>query len=133
MKKAVQRAVNDEPYKMNHSQIKVMDIIWELEPISAKEVTLQAAGRYGWNKNTTYTVLKTLVEKGSVSRIEPGFVCKSLVPIDAVRNQETRSLIDRLFGGSPGMFLSAFFENESLSDDEMKNLRRLIDSDEKDR
>lgn len=104
-----------------------MDIIWAREPLSAKDVTLSAGERYGWNKNTTYTILKSLVEKGYVRRGEPNFICTSLVPIGQVRNTETRSLIDRLFGGSPSAFLSAFFEDEQLSDQDMDELRRLID------
>jgi len=41
-----------------------MEIIWENEPISAKQISLIAAEQIGWNKNTTYTVIKKLESKG---------------------------------------------------------------------
>jgi predicted transcriptional regulator len=47
--------------KLFDSEIKVMEIIWENEPISAKQVSLIAAEQIGWNKNTTYTVIKKKV------------------------------------------------------------------------
>ncbi|MCI6729486.1 MAG: BlaI/MecI/CopY family transcriptional regulator, partial [Clostridiales bacterium] len=37
-----------------------MELIWDNAPIHAKDVALLAAERIGWNKNTTYTVLKKL-------------------------------------------------------------------------
>lgn len=114
--------------RLNNSELKVMDIVWSDEPVSAKDVTLCAAQRYGWNKNTTYTILKSLVEKQYVRRDEPNFMCTSLVPIGTVRVAETRSLIDRLFGGSPSAFLSAFFEDEQLSPGDIEELRRIIDA-----
>ena len=61
------------------SEIKLMEILWRLEPVSAKEASLAAEKEIGWNKNTTYTVLKKLVEKGYVKRQEPGFICTSLI------------------------------------------------------
>ena len=46
---------------MFESEIKVMEIIWEKAPVSAKEISLVAANTIGWNKNTTYTVINKLV------------------------------------------------------------------------
>lgn len=73
--------------KIFDSEIKLMEIIWRDEPVSAKAVSLAAEKEIGWNKNTTYTVLKKLIDKGYVRREEPGFVCSSLI----TRGAETRS------------------------------------------
>jgi len=40
------------------------------EPISAKQISLIAAEQIGWNKNTTYTVIKKLESKGYIKREE---------------------------------------------------------------
>ena len=50
--------------KLFDSELKVMEIIWEKGAISAKEISLIAADSIGWNKNTTYTVIKKLEAKG---------------------------------------------------------------------
>lgn len=42
------------------SEAKVMEILWDCGPLSAKEISLIAADSIGWNKNTTYTVIKKI-------------------------------------------------------------------------
>ena len=83
--------------KLFDSEAKVMDIIWEKGPLSAKEISLIAAESIGWNKNTTYTVIKKLEAKGFIRRDEPGFICTPLVTRGEVQKQETESLINRRF------------------------------------
>ena len=113
--------------KLFDSEIKVMEIIWENEPVSAKQVSLIAAEKIGWNKNTTYTIIKKLENKGFIKREEPGFTCSSLVSRDDTRRAETQSLIDKLFGGSKKALFSAIIEDEKLSADELKELREMIE------
>jgi len=38
--------------KLFDSELKLMDIVWDKEPVSAKEITLIAAETIGWNKNS---------------------------------------------------------------------------------
>ena len=93
--------------KLFDSEAKVMDILWEKAPISAKEVSRIAAETIGWNKNTTYTVLKKLVAKGFIRREDPGFICTPLVSRDRVQKQEVATIIKLLFGGSRKAIFSA--------------------------
>ncbi len=113
--------------KIFDSEIKVMEIVWENEPISAKAISQIAADTIGWNKNTTYTVIKKLEAKGVLHREEPGFICTSLLSRHDVRREETQSLIDRLFGGSKKALFSALLEDESLSAEELQILREMIE------
>jgi len=113
--------------KIFDSEIKVMEIVWENEPITAKQVSVIAAQTIGWNKNTTYTVIKKLEAKGFIKRDEPNFVCTSLVSRDEVRREETHALIDKLFGGSKKALFSSLLEDEKLSEDEIAELRKMID------
>lgn len=114
--------------KIFDSEIKVMELVWAHEPVSAKELTLLAAEGIGWNKNTTYTVIKKLEAKGYLHRQEPGFICTSLVSRQDVRQSETRSLVDRLFGGSRKALFSALLEDEKLTSEDLEELRRMIET-----
>ena len=60
--------------KLFDSELKVMEFIWDNEPVSAKDLSLLAAKETGWNKNTTYTVIKKLESKGYIKRNDPGFI-----------------------------------------------------------
>ena len=113
--------------KLFDSEAKVMEILWERGPLSAKEVSLIAADAIGWNKNTTYTVIKKLEAKGFIRRDEPGFVCTPLVTKDEIQKKEAKSLLDKVFGGSRKALFSALLEDEKLSKNEIEELRKLID------
>ena len=105
-----------------------MEIVWEKSPISAKEISLIAAETIGWNKNTTYTVIGKLEKKGFIQRQEPGFICTPLVSQSQMQKVEAASLVKKLFGGSRKALFSALLEDEPLSDEEIKELRKLIDN-----
>jgi predicted transcriptional regulator len=113
--------------KLFDSEIKVMEIIWENEPISAKQVSLIAAEQIGWNKNTTYTVIKKIEGKGYIKREEPGFICSSLVSRENVCKTEAQSLVDKLFGGSKKALFSALLEDEKFSSADLNELRKMIE------
>ena len=113
--------------KLFDSEIKVMEIIWEKGPLSAKEISLIAADTIGWNKNTTYTVIKKLEAKGFIRRDEPGFICTPLVSREQMQKQETESLINKFYGGSKRALFSALLDKEDLTDEQVEELQRLID------
>lgn len=103
-----------------------MEFIWEMEPITAKELSALANEKYGWNKNTTYTVIKKLLEKEVIERTEPNFVCTSLIKKETVQKAETNQLIKRLYQGSKKAFFAAFLEDETLSREEYEELKELL-------
>ena len=113
--------------KLFDSEAKVMEIIWNRGPLSAKEISLIAAESIGWNKNTTYTVIKKLESKGFIKRTDPGFICTPLVSQEEMQKKEAVSLLNKVFGGSRKALFSALLEDEDLSDTEIKELRDLID------
>lgn len=113
--------------KLFDSEAKVMEILWSHGPLSAKEISLIAADAIGWNKNTTYTVLKKLAAKGFLRRDEPGFLCTPLVSQNEMRKVEVETLVKKVFGGSRKALFSALLEEEPLTQEEREALRKLID------
>ncbi|MBQ6796498.1 MAG: BlaI/MecI/CopY family transcriptional regulator [Clostridia bacterium] len=113
--------------KLFDSEAKVMEIIWAKSPISAKEISLIASETIGWNKNTTYTVIKKLETKGFICRTDPGFICTPLVSQSEIQKAEAASLVRKVFGGSRKALFSALLEDEPLSEEEIKELHKLID------
>ena len=114
--------------KLFDSELKVMEPLWEDGPQSAGELAKRLAASCGWNRNTTYTVIKKLVDKGAVARSDPGFLCTPMVTREEVQRLETDSLISRLFGGSKTQFLSAFLSEKDLTPAEADQLRKLIEN-----
>lgn len=114
--------------KLYDSELRVMEPLWADGPLSAGELARRLAASCGWNRNTTYTVIKKLVDKGAVSRSDPGFVCAPLISRKDVQRLETDSLITRLFDGSKTQFLSAFLSEGRLTQSEAQQLRAIIET-----
>ena len=113
--------------KLFDSEFKVMDIIWEMEPVTAKEISIKAAEKFGWNKNTTYTVLTKLIDKKAVSRSAPNYTCISLIKKENVQIAETQTLINKLYNGSKKAFFAAFLKDETLTEEEIADLKAMIE------
>lgn len=112
--------------RLYDSELKVMEPLWEDGPQTAGALARRLAQTVGWNRNTTYTVIKKLIDKGAVERTDPGFLCTPLWSREEVRRSETEGLIDRLFCGSKAQFLSAFLSEQNLTQGEIQYLRELI-------
>lgn len=118
--------MKEKKEKLNNSQVKVMQLLWENGATTAKNLCVMAAERYDWNKNTTYTIIKSLVEAGAVERSEPDFLCTPLLSLEEVRRTETKGLVDKFFHGSASAFFSAFLEDENISSEELEALKKII-------
>ncbi len=114
--------------KLFDSEAKVMEIIWSRGPLPAKEISLIAADSIGWNKNTTYTVIKKLEAKGFIRRDDPGFICTALISQSEMQKHETASFVKKVFGGSRKALFSALLEDEPLTESEIEELRKLIEN-----
>ena len=117
--------------KLFDSELRVMDIVWEREPVSAKEISIAADEAYGWNKNTTYTIIKKLIDKEVLLRTEPKFICTSIVKKEQVQKAETNQLIDKLYQGSKRAFFAAFLKDEGLTKEDYEELKNLIADSER--
>lgn len=118
-------------FKLFDSELKVMDLVWEREPVSAKELSIVAEEAYGWNKNTTYTIIKKLLDKEVLLRTEPKFMCTSLVKREQVQKAETNQLIEKLYQGSKKAFFAAFLKDETLTKEDYEELKNLIAESER--
>ncbi|MBE6617379.1 MAG: BlaI/MecI/CopY family transcriptional regulator [Ruminococcaceae bacterium] len=119
--------MNNENTKLFDSEIKIMEVLWREGDVTAKYIAEVLAREVGWNKNTTYTLIKRCIGKGAIERIEPNFICHPLIPREAVQNAETDELINRLYGGSADMLFAALLGRRGLSEEQIEKLRRMVD------
>ena len=102
-------------------------MLWREGDLPAGQIVKILKEETGWNRNTTYTVIKKCVDKGAVRRTEPGFVCSALISRQEVQDYETEELIDRMFDGSREKFFAAFLDGGKLSRQEVEQLKKMID------
>ena len=52
--------------KLFDSEIKVMEVLWKEGDLTAKQLADILSEKIGWNKNTTYTVIKKCISKSAL-------------------------------------------------------------------
>ncbi|MCL2574177.1 MAG: BlaI/MecI/CopY family transcriptional regulator [Defluviitaleaceae bacterium] len=112
--------------KLFDSELKVMEVVWEQKNVTAKTIAEALAKSIGWNKNTTYTVIKKCVEKGAIERVEPNFICRALVSKEDVQGAEIDELVNKLFGGSTELLFASLVGHKKLPDDMLEKLKKIV-------
>jgi len=117
-----------EPVRVSEAETKVMGVLWEGSPRSASGVITALAESTGWNHRTIRTLLRRLVEKGAVTVEAKGraYLYRPALSRERFIRQESRSFLDRVFGGSPLAAVVHLVEEEPLSPQELARLRRLL-------
>ena len=118
--------MEEKTVKLFDSELKVMDILWKEGDVPAKHVAEVLTGDLGWNKNTTYTLIKRCIKKGAVRRSEPNFMCHALIPKEEVQEAETNELINKINDGSADKLFAALLNRKKLSAEEIERLKQLV-------
>ena len=111
--------------KIHESEYRFCLILWEHEPVAAVELVKLCQEQLGWKRTTTYTVIKRLGERG-VLKNEGGTIT-SLVSKDEAQACEIDELVTKKFEGSLPAFINAFTKRQTMSEDELDEIQRMID------
>jgi predicted transcriptional regulator len=114
--------------KVFASELKVMEALWKEGDLTAGQLAKIMNEETGWNRNTTYTVIGKLIDKGAIERYGSNFSCRAVITKEQVQQYEAAELIGKLFNGSAEMFLSAFLSGKELAKDEIERLKRLVEN-----
>ena len=115
--------------KLFDSERRVMEVLWEADaPVTAKEIAVRLGKAVGWNKNTTYTVIKKCVEKGVVERREPNFQCIPLIRREEAQAAAAAELVEKVFDGSASLLFASLVNGKQLPPEEVQRLRALVDA-----
>ena len=98
--------------KLFNSELKVMEVLWDGGDKSAKEISDILANEIGWNKNTTYTVIKK---------------CIAAIDRETVRRSESEELLNRRFGGSSDLLFASMISSGKLTKEQVERLNKMVD------
>ena len=118
-----------EELKLGAVESRFADIIWQNEPLYSRELVELCREELNWKKPTTYTVLRKLCERGFFQNVD-GMV-SSVISREEFHAMQSEQFIDTTFSGSLPAFLAAFAARKALSQEEIDQLRKMIDDFEK--
>jgi BlaI family penicillinase repressor len=118
---------------ISDAEWQVMNVVWEGQPLAAQEIVLALEDQADWAPATIKTMLHRLVKKGVLTYEEQGnrYVYRSRVKQSDCVKQASRSFLERVFAGDPAPLLAHFLRSAKLSPDEVTQLRKLLESQEK--
>ena len=111
--------------KIFESEYRFCLILWENEPIRSMELARLCKEKLGWSKTTTYTVIKRLGERGVLKN--ENTVVSSLVSKEEAQLSELEELMEKKFEGSLPAFIAAFGRKQELSEEDVEEIRRIIE------
>lgn len=115
--------------ELSEAEWNVMESLWESSPKVGSQVAADMAGRVGWSRSTTLTMLKRMTEKGLISCEDNGRM-KTYSPMlerETAVKKETESFLNRVYRGSLSMLVCGFVDRQSLSPEEIAEIRRMLD------
>ena len=114
--------------QISEAEFEVMKIVWKYAPINTNEITERLVKTTTWSPKTIQTLIKRLVNKGALSYEKQSriFVYTPLVDENEYIGQESNSFLKRFYYGNISKMLSAYIENDKLSETEINNLRSLL-------
>ena len=111
--------------KIHESEYRFCLIMWEREPVTATQLAKLCQEQLGWKRTTTYTVIKRLGERG-VLQNKNGTVT-ALVSKEEAQACEIDELVEKKFEGSLPAFIASFTRCQTLSNEELEEVQRMID------
>ena len=106
----------------------LMEVLWRECPLSASEIHEQAQPEADCNVKTVRSLLDRLLAKGAISRQKKHGVWVFCPAVE--RGQcllaESRSFLERFFGGDPAPLFAHLVNDNVLTADEIERLHRMI-------
>lgn len=111
--------------RLFEAEYKLMDIIWELEPVNSTRLSRACEERLGWKKSTSYNMLRKLAEKGAVRN--ENAVVTALLKREEARRAESEALMERAFAGNVPLFVATLLGGRKLTAQEAAELKKMIE------
>lgn len=110
------------------AELAILRVLWERGPSTVREVheVLQDGGGY----TTALKLMQIMTEKGLVVRDESqrAHVYSARATQEKTQRQLVTDLVERAFGGSPAQLAMQALSTKKTSPEELAELRRLLDS-----
>jgi len=119
--------------RISDTEWEVMKVVWANAPCPAGQIIESLVRRDPtWHPKTVKAFLNRLVRKGALGFRKEGraYVYRPQVKEEDCVDAASTSFLQRVFGGSLKPMLAHFVERRKLSDEEIRELRRLLKNQE---
>lgn len=115
-------------FKISDAEWLVMKVIWQESPLTASSVIEHLKNETDWSPKTVQTLIGRLVKKGALGVKKDTNLNEyyPLVSKEECMREETKTFLQKVYGGSLKVLIANFVNNEVLSPKEIEELKSLL-------
>lgn len=115
--------------KITEAEWEVMEVIWENNPVKASDI-IKSLGSDKWQPETIKTMLNRLVAKDFLTyeKEKNRYLYSPTLTREKCVKKEGQNFLNRVFKGATSSLLAHFVQNNRISSDDMKKLKKIIES-----
>ena len=124
-----------EHLRLSDGEWKLMKTLWQRQPRTLAELVAALDAETGWSRATIFMMLKRLIAKGAVTMDDSGRVQQysAALPDSEGAPDDTEAFLSKVYGGSVGMMVSNLVDRGTLSEQDIQELKAILDAAEKER
>lgn len=124
-----------EHLRLSDGEWKLMKTLWQRQPRTLAELVAALDAETGWSRATIFMMLKRLIAKGAVMMDDSGRFQQysAAITYSDVEPEETEAFLSKVYGGSVGMMVSNLVDRGTLSEQDIQELKAILDAAEKER
>lgn len=114
---------------LGESEMEILHHVWELGEATVAEVKERILKERKVAYTTVMTIMKNLNDKGYLKYRKDGntYVYSARKKPEEVQSNLVSGMIDKVFKGSTSALVQTLVKGENLSEEELKELRSMID------
>ena len=116
------------PDRCTEAEWKIMEVLWDSAPRTMSEITKALEPTTGWTRHTVITLLKRMLEKGTVAVDESGDV-KRYTPLmtqEEASTQQTKKFLSHVFSGKASLLINHLVDSGEITLKEMDELMDMM-------
>ncbi|MBB6623548.1 BlaI/MecI/CopY family transcriptional regulator [Clostridium gasigenes] len=116
--------------KISDAEWEVMKIIWSSSKITSSEIINELNDKSKWTSSTIKSLINRLLNKKAISfeKKSKEYFYYSLVSEKECIKEESESFVNRVFNGSFNSMFVNFVKSESLSEEDIEELRQILNT-----
>ena len=119
--------MSDKP-EISNAEFEVLDVLWDDHPATSSEVVSRLNDKKDWHEKTVKTLLGRLVKKEVLGfeKQQRQYLYYPLIAREDYTKKETTNFVSRLFKGKIAPMVAGFANQNSLSKQDVNELKALI-------
>ena len=119
--------------RLGRLELQIMNVVWDRETASVHDVkdTLTQGRKPAYS--TILTMMRKLEAKGYLTHKvdDRTYVYRATISRQTARRSLLGDLLDRVFEGSPALLLSSLVEENRITPEELREIRKLVEKGRK--